>query len=56
MGGTWLSDGTVGLGKLDTIVATKAYVDELDVGSLRADLAIIDTFIGDYFEVNTGVF
>ena len=56
MGGTWLSDGTVPLGKLDTLVATKAYVDELDVKGLRADLAIIDTFIGDYFEVNTGVF
>ena len=56
MGGTWLSDGTVPLEKLDTLVATKAYVDELDVGSLRADLGIINTFVGDYFEVNTGVF
>ena len=56
MGGSWLANGTVGLGKLDTLVATKAYVDELDVGSLRADLGIINTFVGNYFEVNTGVF
>ena len=56
MGGSWLANGTVPLAKLDTFVATKAYVDELDVGSLRADLGIINTFVGNYFEVNTGVF